>query len=170
MLGRSDIKCAFCVIGVLILTWCTWPTQSRRVVGPHMLLSAQDPSPFRPGSPRYPMPATPPDGWRCFPGFFQYFSRNCFHMFSPTVFAFAFCFGFCWECKGRGRSAKASVMERKGGKLFALASAGSAFQALGAAERDRKGGNRKGIPLTIRTSLRLSLGFTGFGFLCHILL
>ena len=56
-------------------------------------------------------------------------------------------------------------MERKGGKLFALASAGSAFQALGAAERDRKGGNRKGVPLTIRTSLRLSLGFTGFGFL-----
>ena len=96
--------------------------------------------------------------------FFQFFP-DFFHIFSPTVFAFAFCFGFCWECKGRERSAKASVMERKGGELFALTSAGSAFQALGAAERDRKGGNRKGIPLTIRTSLRLSLGFTGFGFL-----
>ena len=60
-----------------------------------------------------------------FPGnFFQIFSGNFFPFFSPTAFVlFFFCFGFCWECfpstrssrKGRGRSAKASVMERKGG-------------------------------------------------------
>ena len=67
--------------------------------------------------------------------------------------------------QGQGTKRQSQRDGEKGRELFALASAGSAFQALGAAERDTKGGNRKGIPLTIRTSLRLSLGFTGFGFL-----
>ena len=59
--------------------------------------------------------------------------------------------------------------------VFAFASAGSALQALGAAERAggrstkasvtvTKGGNRKGIPLT-RDFFAVVFSFTGFGFL-----
>ena len=91
-------------------------------------------------------------------------------MFFPVIFShlFPYCFCFClllWlllGVQGQGTKRQSQRDGEKGRELFALASAGSAFQALGAAERDTKGGNRKGIPLTIRDFFAVVFGLHWF--------